>query len=147
MLKALFSPTRRTPHSTASNRAAKRALAAVNAGFDPTNPLDIALRSAALSQRGLHAEAHRALCDALALLPGHAALSRAQGSVLYHWGRYRDAIEAYRRTDAGLDPASRLQLGWALFFTGRAAEAEATMRQAVQDAPDNPSAHAGLAFT
>src|SRR5205085_11378372 len=104
-------------------------------------------RSAALSQRGLHAEAHRALCDALALLPGHAALSRAQGSVLYHWGRYRDAIEAYRRTDAGLDPASRLQLGWALFFTGRAAEAEPTMRQAVQDAPDNPSAHAGLAFT
>src|SRR6059058_1489005 len=107
MLRTLFTGTRRTSRPIAANREQGGALAG-NSLADPTNvALDIAAEAAALSERGFYSEAYRAVCDALKLRSGHPALLRVQGSVLYDWGRFRDAVEVYRRADvgAGLDPA------------------------------------------
>src|SRR6266480_3610458 len=90
-----------------------------------------------LGELDSHARAYRAACDALGLEPDNPKFLGAKGSALYQWGRYREAIEAYVRAEArdGLGAGSCVEMGWALFFTGRLAEAEVYMRRAIDAAP------------
>jgi tetratricopeptide (TPR) repeat protein/precorrin-6B methylase 2 len=83
---------------------------------------------------------------ALAKVPDDAGLVAARGSILFEWGRLREAREDLAAAAAaGVDrPALLIQLGWSALWLGDAADAERWMRRAVATDPHNWQAHFGL---
>ncbi len=125
---------------------AERELAGVLAAH-PAQPEVLRLHAGIASQRGLHAEALRAMHAAVARRPDDALYQNTLGTVLAEAGAYDDAIAALRRCCA-LQPALALawfNLGVLLTRCVRPAEAVATLRQAVALDPSHAPARALLA--
>jgi tetratricopeptide (TPR) repeat protein len=77
----------------------------------------------------------------------NAALTLAKASVLYDWGRIREARDTFFLARAlGASPREvALKIGWCCISTGMAADAESWMAAAVEADPTSSAARFGLA--
>lgn len=93
---------------------------------------------------GADAEMQRAL----ALAPNDAAVLRPAGAVATTLGRFDDALQHYRQATV-VDPLASVNwynLGITEWWAGRLADAERTLRKALELAPQRLSAHRSLAL-
>ncbi len=69
----------------------------------------------------------------LALAPDDPALLFARGSILFDWGRFHEALDAYLRAERNghHGPALELQLGRSYLRVGRVADAEPRLRKSI----------------
>jgi tetratricopeptide (TPR) repeat protein len=108
---------------------------------DPaTEPvLTVVLLARACAAVGDGAGAEQVLRQALAARPGELVLLEALGGLLERQGRSRrgEALECYRAARA-LRPRLGVAFSNALVQAGKAAEAEAVLRDLVRQQPDNP---------
>jgi tetratricopeptide (TPR) repeat protein len=100
----------------------------------------------ARASEGRRAEALALTRAALARTPDHLEFVALRGSLLFEWGRFREAREDLAfATSAGIDrPTLLLQSGWAALWSGDAVHAEDSMRRAVEADPANWRPHFGL---
>ena len=107
---------------------------------------DIAALAYSHSSAGRRSEAMALLRDALARTPGDAELLFALGSILFDWGRYREARPAFLRArQAGMRrSALYLNLAWTCHLVGRGDEAEAHARAAIEGDAGAIAGHLGL---
>ncbi len=115
----------------------------------PTPAADEALALRSIRQRAAEGRLADALAltrDALVATPGDPELIASRGSILFEWGRYREAArDLAEASAAGIErPALLIQQGWASLWSGDLAAAERSMRQAVAVDGGNWQAHFGL---
>ena len=111
------------------------------------NP-SIAVESAShLCEAGRYAEALAAVDEALTGRADDADLRWLRASILFAWGRHREAhpLLARLERDGRRDASLYTKLGWTCFWLGRLADAEIAMRNAVSSQPDDWASHFGLA--
>jgi tetratricopeptide (TPR) repeat protein len=86
-----------------------------------------------LTAAGRHADAMALLAENSTSVPDTAEVRLARASVLFNWGRFREARDEYlgARANAGIDTFAEFRLGWASLFCGDAAGAEACVRAAI----------------
>ena len=101
----------------------------------------------ALAIAGRYAEALRLAQDELAKAPGEPELLFARASVLFDWGRVREAREGFLTAEAcGLArTALFLNLAWSSHLLRRAQDAERYARRALELDPASEAARIGLA--
>ena len=95
---------------------------------------------------GRYGDALSLIDHALASRPHDGEIRFARASLLFTWGRHREALAEYQRALAtGLKhPDLQQQLGWSYFYAGRLGDAERSMREAVRMEPDSRGGHFGL---
>ena len=100
----------------------------------------------ASAAQGRLADALAQTRDALVDAPGDPELTATRGSILFEWGRYREAAaDLAAAVQAGADrPALQIQLGWALLWSGNVDAAERSLRRAADVDPGSWQAHFGL---
>ncbi len=100
-----------------------------------------------LNAAGRHAEALTLVDDGLESVPESPELLFARASILFDWGRYREARNAFvRAAAAGMSGAAlEVALGWAHLHSGDAASAVNSMRRAEELDPEGRVTRMGLA--
>jgi tetratricopeptide (TPR) repeat protein len=100
----------------------------------------------ALSDDGRYGEALALVASALAQCPDDCELLFARASILFDWGRVREAREGFLRAESsGLSrTALYLNLAWSCHLLHRLDEAERYARKAVELDPSTVAAHFGL---
>jgi tetratricopeptide (TPR) repeat protein len=100
----------------------------------------------ALSDAGRYGEALALVAGELSRHPDDAELLFARATVLFDWGRVREAHAGFKQAQArGLDrTALHLNLAWSCQLLGIAEEAESYARKAIGLDPNNAAAHFGL---
>src|SRR5437763_1280077 len=97
--------------------------------------------------RNQHADALALVNRALQQNPRDATLIVARGTVLYEWGRVREARETLMRALSATDPDLPLKLGWCCAAMGLHSEALTWMAKAADRELDSTRAQFGLATT
>ena len=97
--------------------------------------------------RNQHADALALVDRALQENPRDATLIVARGTVLYEWGRVREARETLMRALSATDADLPLKLGWCCAAMGLHSEALTWMAKAADREPDSTRAQFGLATT
>jgi tetratricopeptide (TPR) repeat protein len=100
----------------------------------------------ALSDAGRYADALRLVVDELARLPDDAELKFARASVLFDWGRIREACAAFLQAESAgvMRPALYLNIAWSYQMLGLPDRAEPYVRKAIVLEPGNVAANFGL---
>ena len=95
---------------------------------------------------GRYAAALSLIAGGLAENPNEPQLLFARASTLFHWDRFREALDPYLRAESlGLEHDMLfLQLGWTHFYLGNLGEAEGWMRRAITRRSDDSKAHYAL---
>jgi tetratricopeptide (TPR) repeat protein len=136
-------PAARQPTNPPS--ATERSVTIAGANADETS--DVVKESERYFAARRYAEAFALVDDALAAAPASQVLLFACGSILFHWGRFHEALLRYQQAaEAGLvDVDLHLQLGWTCSRLELLEEAEQHFRRAVAAFPDSESAWIALA--
>jgi len=113
---------------------------------EPDSPPSIA-RVHALSESGRYGEALALVAGELSVHPGDGELLLARASVLFDWGRVREAHTGFLQAEARgvARTALYLNLAWSCQLLGIPEQAEPYARKAIALDPDNVAAHFGLA--
>src|SRR5258708_3298378 len=100
-----------------------------------------------LNVAGRHGEALALLLDGQGSIPETPELLFARASILFDWGRFREARDGYVRAEAaGMCGATlQFQLGWAHFHTGNLTAAEGCLRIALALVPADRTIRASMA--
>jgi len=114
---------------------------------DETAPGTSIAKAEARAAAGRYGEALAITEQALAANPHDFDLLAARASVLFGWGRFREAREAYLpiAAQSALGLQACIQLGWLHSFVGQPGEAVAWMRKAAAMEPSTAEAQHGLA--
>ena len=103
-------------------------------------------RAGALTAADLLSEAAAAVRLAVAIAPGQPEGQGALGALAARSGRWTEAAEAFGRARRLGDGNAAAPLGHALVMAGRAGEAAAAARDALERAPDAPATWGALAL-